>query len=58
MVRRRSGSIRAPYDNVNDLVIVILASGKVKTVWKNRRSDTHATLNRSLFTAPKMFRAA
>jgi hypothetical protein len=58
--RQRDGApqkwvIRAPYDNVNDLVIVILASGKVKTVWTNKRADTHRTLNRSIYTRPQDF---
>jgi hypothetical protein len=37
-------------DPQNDLVIVILPNGSVKTVWLNDKRDTHRTLNRSYYT--------
>lgn len=48
--------VRFAYDNVEDLVMVIVPSGFVKTIWKNRRSDRHSTLQRSLYTAPNAFK--
>lgn len=44
--------IRVPYNAQDDLVLVVLPTGKVKTVWKNHRQDTHRTLNRSIYTLP------
>jgi hypothetical protein len=48
--------IRVPYDNADDLVIVLLPTGIVKTVWKNHRNDVHRTLNRSIYTMPVQFK--
>jgi hypothetical protein len=40
---------RANYSEVFDLIIVLGASGTVKTVWLNLKSDTHKTLDRSKY---------
>lgn len=41
--------IRVPVEDDLVLVLVINADGFVKTVWGNRASDTHKTLDRSKF---------
>ena len=43
------GVYRVPYDNQCDLIIVMLANGKVKTVWLNYNSDKHYTLDKSKY---------
>lgn len=43
---------RMHHDTKNDLVLVVLADGyRVKTVWLNRKNDTHRTLDRSKYVA-------
>lgn len=43
---------RARYSDALDLTLVIAVGGFVKTVWANRRNDTHRTLDRSKYTVP------
>ncbi len=43
------GVYRVPYNNQCDLIIVMLADGKVKTVWLNYNSDKHYTLDKSKY---------
>lgn len=40
---------RMPYNNWLDITIVITAAGIVKTVWLNKKSDTHRTLDCSKY---------
>lgn len=40
---------RQPLDDHRDLVLVIGASGRVRTVWVNLRSDQHRTLDTSKY---------
>lgn len=44
---------RQAFDDVNDLVIVILRKEKlVKTCWFNKRDDLHSTLDKSPYSRP------
>lgn len=36
---------RRPYDQHRDLILVIMNTGVVRTVWFNKKTDTHKTLN-------------
>jgi len=49
--------IRVPFDKTRDLIFVLLnrAPGKLfcKTVWINKRSDTHRTLRRENYVQKK-----
>lgn len=49
---------RMPYNAANDLVLVIAPHSEqgcwfVRTVWVNKRNDTHSTLRRWLYTTPE-----
>lgn len=44
--------VRCMLDDVRDLVLVVTMDYVVKTVWVNRRDDTHATLNRNRYDRP------
>ena len=45
---------RIPHDDQNDIILAIMPdSGFVKTVWANRKTDQHKTLNRSRYTDPR-----
>lgn len=45
--------VRFPYDDKKDLVIVIMIpTGFVKTVWANLKTDSHKTLDRSKYADP------
>lgn len=41
---------RTSYDSMKDLSLVIMFSGKVKTVWLNMKNDLHKTLDLSKYT--------
>lgn len=44
---------RQPFDEIEDLVIVILRKERlIKTIWFNRRDDTHLTLDKSPYSKP------
>lgn len=43
---------RQRYNDRFDLVLVILANWKVKTVWLNKRTDVHRTLNAAKYVQP------
>lgn len=44
---------RQPFDEVNDLVIVVLRKEKlVKTIWTNAKTDKHSTLDKSPYSRP------
>lgn len=49
-------AIRKPYDDVWDVCYVLLPSAgkrwRVKTVWKNKKTDRHSTLDKSNYCAP------
>lgn len=46
--------VRFPYDQVKDIVIVIMIpTGFVKTVWANLKTDKHKTLDRSRYEVPR-----
>jgi hypothetical protein len=50
-------AFRMPHDELNDIVIVVTPhNGFVKTVWANRKTDTHKTLDRSKYSDPKRSR--
>ena len=45
--------LRLPYDEINDLCIVVLLKGNfVKTVWLNRKTDWHQTLDKGKYQLP------
>jgi hypothetical protein len=47
--------VRMPYDSVNDISIAFIPSshgGFVKTLWLNRKTDVHRTLDRSKYDSP------
>lgn len=39
--------VRVSYNNKYDMVLAIVQGGYVATVWLNRKTDTHKTLNKS-----------
>lgn len=39
--------VRVPYNEINDIVLVIQADSFVRTVWINRKNDNHASLNKN-----------
>jgi hypothetical protein len=41
--------IRHPYDAQNDLVIAVKRDGFVKTMWLNKKTDTHRTLDKTKY---------
>lgn len=44
--------IRVPHDSINDLVIILSVNTQtVKTVWLNRKSDAHKSLDRNKYQA-------
>jgi len=43
---------RAGYDDELDMVIVLKSNGFVKTVWFNKKSDKHNTLDHSKYAKP------
>ena len=45
--------VRMPWTATSDLVLVIVPDGWVKTVWVNRTTDLHATLDRSRYDVPE-----
>jgi hypothetical protein len=45
--------VRVPTGTQHDLVLVVLPTGFVKTVWLNHTTDTHRTLRRELYQEPK-----
>lgn len=45
--------MRMPILPQRDLTLVVEADGTVITAWMNWRSDTHSTLNRSLYSIPR-----
>lgn len=44
---------RAGYDDELDMVIVLQPCGFVRTVWFNKKSDRHNTLDRSKYARPQ-----
>lgn len=51
--------LRASYDKEKDIIIVVMpATGFVKTVWANLKSDAHSTLKRGNYLDPKTKRPA
>lgn len=44
---------RLPYDDIRDMVMPVLATGLVTTVWFNRRDDLHNTLKRERYVTPQ-----
>jgi hypothetical protein len=40
---------RVNYDDKNDLIIVMVDGGRVKTVWLNSKADKHRTLDRTKY---------
>lgn len=47
---------RVPYDQTNDLVVVLVPQdSNVKTVWLNNRSDKHKTLRRQKYAVPNRY---
>lgn len=48
--------VRFTFDAVNDIVLVVLPDGFVKTSWLNAKSDLHKTLKRHLYTHPSQYR--
>lgn len=51
-VIKRVIRIQAPGSANLDLVLVVNADGFVRTVWGNKRTDQHRTLNRHKFVQP------
>lgn len=43
---------RGPLDETRDICIVLTATGFVKTVWVNLRTDIHRTLDRTKYIDP------
>lgn len=43
-------TIRVPYNHLNDAVFVVFKSGFCKTVWLNRKTDRHGTLDKSRYS--------
>ena len=48
--------VRFPFNAVDDLVLVVTADGFVKTLWTNKKSDLHKSLNRSAYLKPQQWR--
>lgn len=47
---------RIPYTETKDMVLVVIpASGRVKTVWINMKEDTHKTLDASKYWTPAQY---
>lgn len=46
------GVYRAALNDLNDLVLVVMRDGFVRTVWKNRKNDQHRTLDRARYCRP------
>lgn len=50
--RQKKYTVRYPLPNNIDLVLVVVDDGWVRTLWGNRRNDTHDTLNRKKYVQP------
>jgi len=48
----RKYALRVSYNKVEDLCIVVDETGFVRTVWLNRKTDNHRTLDKSQYTRP------
>ncbi len=48
--------VRFPFTADSDLVLVITMDGFVKTLWLNKKSDLHKSLNRSAYLKPNQWR--
>lgn len=48
----RKFALRTKYNDINDLCMAVDETGFVRTVWLNKRTDRHATLNKNLYDRP------
>lgn len=46
---------RDSYDDEHDITVVITYDGKIVTVWLNKKTDTHSTLQKSRYEDPTRY---